>query len=86
MKITLVFSLFFYWLEFNKFLSLALLLPVPRIVYINLVELIITVSRYWAERHPPPIVYLQHDSLVERFSLLHRYSNSLFGDACVCDH
>ena len=54
-KITLGFLvLCFYLLEFYKCFSLALLLAVPLIVYINLAEPIIRVTRYCLERHPPP--------------------------------
>ena len=42
----------FYWLEFYKCFGLVLLLAVPTIVYINLVEAIIRVTRYCLERHP----------------------------------
>ena len=41
-----------YWLEFNKCFGLVLLLAVPAIVYINLAEPIIRVTRYCLERHP----------------------------------
>ena len=70
----------FYWLEFYKCFSLVLLLAVPTIVYINLVEPIIRVTRYCLERHPPT-VFPQCGRLVEWFSLPHKYSNYLFGDA-----
>ena len=42
-----------YWFECYKCFSLLLLLAVPLIVYINLVEPIIKVTRYCLERHPP---------------------------------
>ena len=41
----------FYWIEFYKCFNLVLLLAVPLLVYINLVEPIVRVTRYFPERH-----------------------------------
>ena len=44
---------FFSWLELCKRVSLMSLFAVPTTVYINLVENITRVTRYFLERHPP---------------------------------
>ena len=56
----------FDWLEFYKCFSFVLLLAVPLIIFINLVEPIIRVSKYCLERHPPT-VFPQRGREVEWF-------------------